>query len=191
MQIERTNVTKFTITGVPRLDPITVILEDIAPRRGKIIIECFGKSWSSYRGGMGERTIAQFFCACDEHYLAKNLSNMTAEITDGDSIKDGARRQIVEMRRGRMIPSITRPGQFVRFGRNDISAGEARDLWNDVEFASVGSDGWSEHNLMQKIFGDEWWVRLPSKPNPDYVHLCTIIKVVQEALGLTEQTAAT
>lgn len=190
MQIERTIVTKLTISGVPRLDPISVFLEDIAPRRGKIIIECFGKSWSSYWGGMGDRNIAQFFCACDEHYLAKNLANITAEITDGDSIKDGALRQIVRMRRGRLIPSITLPGKFARFGRNDIDANEARKLWDEVQSAHFGSDGWSDPKLMQNVFGDEWWYRLPTKPNPDYHYLCTIIKAVQEALNQCEHTTA-
>ncbi len=52
MKIETSTVTKLTITEVARLDPITVILEDIEPRKGKIIIECYGKSWSSYWGGL-------------------------------------------------------------------------------------------------------------------------------------------
>ena len=35
---------------------------------------------------------------------------------------------------------------------------------------------------MQKIFGDEWWYSLPTKPNPSYQYLLRIIDTVQSAL---------
>jgi hypothetical protein len=165
MKIEKSTVTKLTITGARALDPIAVFLEDIAPSRGKIIIECYSKSWSSYWGGMGNRTIAQFFCQCDEHYIAKNLSDIKADIIDSDSIKEGCRKEIIADRRKR-----------------DLDRDEARDLYEELDAASIGDDGWCDPNLMQKILGDEWWYRLPTKPNPDYAYLCRIIKAVQEAL---------
>lgn len=71
MKVQASNVQKMLITEVPGLDPVTVILEDIEPRKGKIIIECYSKSWSAYWGGMGDRNIAEFFCSCNDHYLAK------------------------------------------------------------------------------------------------------------------------
>lgn len=189
MNIEKSTVTKLLITGAPALDPITVFLEDIEPRRGKIIIECYGKSWSSYWGGMGSNTIAQFFCSMDEHYLAKNLSDIHADIVDGDSIKDGAFRQIIALRKGRMVRSRLSVDGYVRIGRNDITAEEARELWEEVEDASFGSDGWSDPSLMQKVFGDEWWYQLPTKPNADYQYLCRIIKAVQQALQAEAEPA--
>lgn len=187
MKIETSTVTKLTITEVARLDPITVILEDIEPRKGKIIIECYGKSWSSYWGGMGSDTIAQFFGSMDEHYLAKNLSDISADITDGDSIKDGAFRQIIVLRWGKMVRSRLSVDGYVRIGRDEITTAEARELWEEVDSADFGSDGWSDPKLMQKVFGDEWWYRLPTKPNPDYQYLCRIINAVQAALKQCEQ----
>ncbi len=123
----------------------------------------------------------------DEHYLAKNLSNISADIIDGDSIKDGAFRQIIALRRGRMVRSRLSVDGYARIGRGEIDIETARELWGDVEDSSFGSDGWSDPNLMRKVFGDEWWYRLPTKPNPEYEYLCRIITAVQAALRQREQ----
>lgn len=88
MEIEQSTVTKLTISGAKALDPISVILDDLEPRKGKITITCYGKAWTAYWGGMGERTIAQFFYSCDQHYLAGNLSDIRSEIPDVDKINE-------------------------------------------------------------------------------------------------------
>ncbi|SDH05344.1 MULTISPECIES: hypothetical protein [unclassified Duganella] len=182
MQIERSQVTKLVITGALRLDPITVFLEDIGPRQGKIVIECYGKSWSGYWGGMGNRTIAEFFRSCSVQYIAQKISDTPAEVTDAESIADGARRQIIKLRRGEIMRSFAPAGRAGRFGRDDITAERASELWEDVDTATFGNDGWGESKLMQEIFGDEWWYCLPTKPNPDYQYLRRVIEAVQAAL---------
>lgn len=188
MKVEQSTVVTMKITDVPALDPITVFLEDIEPRRGRITIRCYDKAWTAYWGGMGDNTVSEFFCSCDEHYLAGNLSvGLRSEITDSDCIQEAAFKEIISMRRGRFVRSFRTPGQMVRVGRNDISADEARELWDEVDFVDFGSDGWNESELMQKIFGDEWWHRLPTKPNPEYQYLCRIIKAVQEGLRMAQQ----
>ncbi len=45
MRIEQSTVTKLTLTEIDGLDPVTVILENHAPGKGKIIIECYGEVW--------------------------------------------------------------------------------------------------------------------------------------------------
>lgn len=186
MEITKSTVTKLVISGAPALDPITVVLEAPAPGQGKILIECWGKSWAASWGGMGERSINQFFCDMDEHYLAKNLSDISGDIVDADSIKQGALREIIILRRGRRVRSSVRPERMVRLGRDEITAKEARALWDEVEGARFGDDGWSNPDLMQRVFGTEWWYRLPSKPNPEYQYLCRIIRAVQQALKLSQ-----
>ncbi|MCK5607797.1 hypothetical protein KAR91_38295 [Candidatus Pacearchaeota archaeon] len=84
MKITKSNPLKIKIEEVERLDPITVILEDLEPGKGKIIIECYGESWSSYWGGMGDRTISEFFCSCDNDYLAKNLDSGIPQTVDDE-----------------------------------------------------------------------------------------------------------
>ena len=165
MKIEKSTVTKILITGADRLDPITVYTENYVLGKGKITIECYGRSWSSYWGSMSNLTIEQFFCACNEDYIAKNFSQIQANITDGDCIEEAAFKKIISMRR-----------------KHDIDRDEARELWNRVDSECFSDDGWSSPQLMQEIFGDEWWHCLPTKPNPDYQYLCRIIRVVQEAL---------
>lgn len=184
MKVERSQVTKLTITGAHRLDPITVFAEDIGPRQGKITIECWGKSWSAYWGGMGDSSIAEFFRSCSTDYIANKLSDIDANLTDETAIEEGARRQIVQLRRGELL----RSGH--RIGRADITRDEARELWEEVDRASFGADGWAEAKLLQNIFGDEWWYRLPTRPNPEYGYLCRIIEAVQAGFALANQSTA-
>jgi hypothetical protein len=76
MEIESIEVTQIKLTKLKALDPIQVTLDDIEKGKGRIIITCYGSAWTSYWGGMSDRTISEFFCDCDEHYLANNLSSI-------------------------------------------------------------------------------------------------------------------
>ena len=96
MRIESTQVTKLVLSELDRLDPVTVIAEDIGPRQGKITITCYGKAWTAYWGGMGDCTIKKFFCSCDEHYIAKNLGSISSKIYDIDAIRDEAEKKDIE-----------------------------------------------------------------------------------------------
>nr|WP_242070492.1 hypothetical protein [Pseudomonas mohnii] len=81
LKVERPTVTKLMITGAPRLDAITVFLEDLGRRdcstesnpnyqtaQGKITINCWENSWNAYRGGMSSRTVAEFVADCGWDY---------------------------------------------------------------------------------------------------------------------------
>jgi hypothetical protein len=190
MQIERSQVTKMVITGAYRLDPITVYAEDIEPRRGRITVQCYGKAWSGYWGGMGERTIAEFFRSCSVDYLANCMTDIQPSLTDETAIEDGARRQIIKLRRGEILRSHVPGGRTIRYARNEITAEEARDLWTEVDGANFGNDGWNESKLLERIFGEEWWYSMPTRPNPDWQYLCRIIGAVQEAFALDKAPAA-
>lgn len=67
--IEKLEVNATRITAIPALDPVTVITQDHGQGKGKIIIECYGLAWSAYWGGMGNRTVREFFVSCDTEYL--------------------------------------------------------------------------------------------------------------------------
>ncbi len=170
MKAELTTVRKLNLTdlmGEPhKLDPVSVILEDFEPGKGKIIIECYGQSWSAYWGSMGGKSIATFFCRCDEHYIANNLSGIRGDIPDYEALEITAKKEVCRLRRD-----------------GDLSATEARELYDDVGYFSYAE---SAHDLngrdMQAIFGDEWWHSIPDKPNPDYQYLCRIIKAVQAGI---------
>jgi len=92
MKVTESEVKKLVISEVDSLDPITVFLEDWNDnRQGKITITCYSKSWSSYWGGMGA-PLVEFFCSCDEHYIAKNLSDIDSEVFDADKINEDAEK---------------------------------------------------------------------------------------------------
>lgn len=164
MQIEQTQLTKLTLTELEALDPVSVIVEDYEPGKGKIIIECYGESWSAFWGSMGGRCLADFFCSCDEHYIAKKLSSVSADIDDFHALTKKARSEIIQLRR-----------------EGELDKLDARSLWDKADELE---DQFSvEHNAeaMHQIFGDDWWYRIPQKPKPNYVYLCRIIKAVQAA----------
>ena len=69
MKIEEIKTRTIKVSEVSKLDPITIIIEDISRGKGKITLECYGQSWSAYWGGMGNRTLEEFFLDCDNEYL--------------------------------------------------------------------------------------------------------------------------
>lgn len=162
MKIEQSTVRKLSVSELDRLDPLTIFLEDLGVAQGRITITCYGESWTAYWGGMGNRTLAQFFLSCNNSYLAKNLSSIKSEVNDPDKLSEAMRKEIITRRRQKYI-----------------SENEARD-WYD---ATVDSDDLMEkYDLLYRVFGDEWWHAIPVKPNPEYVYLCRIIDAVKGAL---------
>lgn len=74
MNITHSTVGMMLITDVPSLDPIRVVTEDYEPGKGRIIIACYSRAWVGYWGGMGNRTIKQFFASEHHDYLMGNLT---------------------------------------------------------------------------------------------------------------------
>lgn len=176
MKISKSTVEKLVITdasmpeGLGTLDPITVIAEDFGPGQGKITITCFGEAWSHYWSHMGERNkLADFFCKCDEHYLAGKLkTGINSEIDDDDpdALIALLQKEIIKDRR-----------------QGDINHETARDRWNQAQNYDPRWDG---HDLLCEVLGDEYWYCTPKKPNPEYAYLCRIIKTVQAALAAND-----
>jgi hypothetical protein len=88
LKIQETTTKTLVISEAPRLDKITVFINDIGQNQGKIIIECYGKSWSAYWGAMGG-TLSDFFLSCDNDYLIRRMSNLLPEKVDPDWEYDG------------------------------------------------------------------------------------------------------
>ena len=86
MKITESTVTKITLTELERLDPINIFLEDFQLGQGKLTVECYGESWSSYWGAMGDRDISEFLLSCDNDYIIRNISTVNRSIVDYDEI---------------------------------------------------------------------------------------------------------
>jgi len=132
MDIENINITKLRLTNIERLDPIDVYPENFGKGQGQITITCYGKAWTAYWGGMGDQDINEFFCSCDEHYIAKNLSDIKAEVYDIEKIREDAEKKGVECYRD--------------------------DPWNDYEFlnAMYGGDMMDWHDSLPKESNHEY-----------------------------------
>jgi hypothetical protein len=175
MNVEQSIVKKLLISDMKHMDTITVFLEDLAERQGKITISCYKDSWTAYWGGIGKRTIAEFFLMCGEDYIASNLApGIPATVIDVENMADHARRHILSERKH---GGMSRLEARELFGRTD----NLEDLENDTMLFHVHS------GLMNDIFGDDWYTSLPSVPNGKYTYLCRIIKAVKEALELLKR----
>lgn len=180
MKIEKSTVTKLVLSELERIDPITVILEDIALNRGKIIIECYGKSWSSYWGSMGG-DLAKFFTWCSADYLVGSLApQLNSSRYSGDALVTLARKTIISRREGWRH----RNHEFSWLDKE-----ECRQLYDGTEELG-GADTLEQAinwhgDLLEKIFDttEPWhYAASATEPNPDYQYLCRIIKAVQQAL---------
>ena len=63
----------FTIFDIPKLDPVTVVLQDFGRDGGRLILECYGSAWSGYWGSIGDREITSFLLACNPSYIAGKM----------------------------------------------------------------------------------------------------------------------
>ena len=181
LQVVRSTVTKLVITGAPNLDPITVFLEDLALKRGKITVSCWGKSWTAYWGGMWDGlNIGQFFCELNTGYIIGYFDQaMRPRQFSGEALAKKAQIAVLKDRRS-----------------GDLSQDEARDLFTDAEdlreSPSIDHLHGAHSGLMTKLFGDEWWHLSDdaTEPNPDYDYLERIIRAVQQALRQEQQQVA-
>jgi len=200
MNIERTQVTKLVITGAEALDPITVILEDLGSRthkregepdhisrQGKVIIECYGESWSGYWGGMGNRTVAQFITDESVEYVVGCLARgsvIDRQVFCGQTLEDAVRRIIVACRRGR---------ESWRYECGHIDdKDEARRLYDEAEnlrhfdTAEGLMHSRDASDLLTVLFGDEWHYAVSDHAfvtHPKRLYLARIVKAVQDGLS--------
>lgn len=93
MKIRRTKTETYYITGLEKLDPVTVIVQNHKPGQGEIIIKCYNDSWTHYWGAMGENTVEEFFIGCDDDYLINKLIKSNQFETDWDKIEKNAREK--------------------------------------------------------------------------------------------------
>lgn len=194
LKVERSTVTKLVITGAPRLDPITVFLEDFGRRdcptesdpkyqtaQGKITINCWDNSWNAYWGGMGPRTVAEFVADCDWHYILNCLDRgISPTVFSGNALHALAKKCIVQRRR-------QQTGRH-EWELGELSKGEARELWRDIdELRGIESanECWHQSRLLTELFGDEWHYPLDGKAveeNHKFTYLRRVVEAVQAAL---------
>ena len=201
LKVERSTVTKLVITGAPRLDAITVFLEDFGRRdcptesnpnyqtaQGKITINCWDNSWNAYWGGMGPRTVAEFVADCDWHYVLNCLDRGISDTQfTGDALEALARKCILERRRGRNKSD---------WEEGSLDAEDARRLFNRVdELRNIESSNecWHQSELLTELFGEEWHYPVGDRAkeeNHKFTYLRRVVEAVQIALRQEQQQVA-
>ena len=94
MKIEKSETETYLITELDKLDPITVYVTNYSPGKGKIVIECYGKTWTTYWGGMGSESLQVFFQTCSNDYILNRLLTDCYE-TDFEEISKRSNHQII------------------------------------------------------------------------------------------------
>lgn len=193
MKIETSTVTKLVISDLinseHRLDPVTVYAEDLGPRQGKIIIECYGKSWSAYWGGCGDKGVISFFRSCNSDYLV-NCLERGIESKKYDPAQAGDVLKKIVLKRRRMA-SQWRSRRRDEYDLEPLDKEAARRLLYEIHEAHFSDDPAGNYALYQQIYGmEEWWLCIPQSPNPDYQYLTRIVNAVREAFNqLTKEPA--
>lgn len=173
MKIERSQVTKLVIKDVPRLDPITLYAEDLGPNHGKMTVECYGRSWSAYWGGMGG-TLDEFLRRVSADYLTGCLARgaeIQRSVYDPGGLEAMLKREVIKERRVYLS----------RFTKQ-----RAREIWSEIEDLDFEHPFHIRSNLLVELIGDDWHCALPEKINPDWQYLHRIMEVVHAAYN--EQT---
>lgn len=182
MRIETGNLQLLRIFDAKNLDPIRVSFDDIEPGKGRITIECWGKAWASYWGGMSNRTISQFFHHCTAQYLIGYLEpGLQSERYSADALMALARKVIISRRRGADMDFVS------------LDKDEARELFDqidDLQDCETENSRWAHSKLLTEIFGQEWFLYVNDRavePNPDYLYLSRIVEAVQQGIGIMQQ----
>ncbi|WP_447590078.1 hypothetical protein [Aquipseudomonas campi] len=183
MKTETTQVTKLLISdlmGEPyKLDPVSAILEDFEPGRGRLILECAGESWSAWWSAMSGRTVAQFVCDCSADYIIGCIASQVRESRfSGDALYALAKRALIARRWGK--------GDYWEYG-DRLEKQEAAELWSELdELRGVDRDQacWQHSDLLTRLFGEEWWhmASRATVPNPAYHYLQRLVAAVQAGL---------
>lgn len=76
LHITEKQVTQIEISGAERLDPISLLLENLEPGKGRITIRCYAQAWAltAYWGAMGGRTVEEFVMDCNPEYVSDALT---------------------------------------------------------------------------------------------------------------------
>lgn len=181
MKIEISKVKKLRITellnGPHRLDPVTVYAENFGNGQGKIVVECYGRSWSAYWGAMG-CDLEDFFLSAGTDYIISYFDSAMRPVAyDATQAADRLKEIIIKRR------LLQRDGYKPKdWNYESLDKDDARELWDKVEDEHFYDDPAGNSNLICEVVGhDEWWNALPESPNPDYLYLQRIINAVKDA----------
>ena len=179
MKIEQSKIIKVKLVDLDRLDPITVFIEDIELGKGKITIECYGKSWSYYWGGMSGKTVSEFFSTIGIDYLSNCLWDHSRDQCedDYDGVQKLVKDRVLDYRRDYRITKESARAMY--------------DIEDWSEYAP--SHQYAEWSVPDDVENDDFetislnYESIPTKNTAEYNYLIRIVSAVNEALSALNQ----
>ncbi len=172
MRVIQTQVRKIRIEDLQdrRLDPVEVIVENFQEGAGKVIISCWGESWTGYWGSMGG-TLEQFFQRVSNDYLIDKMSDYRSTVADDDKDPEFICNLILKERR-----------------EGDIDKYQAKDAWDYAQFHATDRHSLFNGSIPEplrpvKSLSEPWNLSWPTKINPKYEYLSRILDVVREVFA--------
>ena len=178
LSVVQSDIKELSITGVDKLDPITVILKDISKGKGKIIIECYGKSWSAYWGGMGSKTIAEFFSGSCPEYLIEYLAPHTKRFEfDSEAFRHEVKKAILRQRRLNWSErAVAREVYDLEDWAEYMPKHTYDEFTKPFDFFMTDSD-WKE--VVEEVLNE---ISIPERETTEFKYLLKIIGTVQLAI---------
>jgi len=202
MKIEESLIKQIKVLDIERLDPITIIVEDVACGKANVTIKCFDKSWTSYWGAMGG-SVKDFFSRVNVGYLVNCFDRGISYETDEKDVHEMTktfnkkiREFILERRREEYITKEVAKGLWdhldhVRFENVIPEHDHECFSWN-IDSWNFISEYWSKLFYYENYWSSEseefqqWlWDNVPFvyERNHEYDYLCRIVEVVKKVLS--------
>lgn len=202
MKIEESLIKQIKVSDLERLDPITIIVEDIAEGKANVTIKCFDKSWTSYWGAMGG-DVKDFFSRCNVPYLVNCFDRGIREETDEKDVNEMSktfnkkmRELILERRREEYITKEVAKKlwdhlNYIRFSEIVPEHDHECFSWN-ISHWMFSSTAWHDLFYYEDVFDEksedfqQWlWGNVPFvyERNHEYGYLCRIVEVVKKVLS--------
>ncbi len=202
MKVTKSLVESILVEDIPRLDPVTILVNNLGEGKAEVTIKCYDKSWTASWGSMGG-SVEEFFSRTNVDYLVNCFDRGIRSDSDEKDINSMEETFRKKMRK--YILQERREGWILKE--------DARKAWESVDSIDMVAiapehehecfdwniENWSvEERVWKHIFGgycmdgeyykeefSQWlWDNVPFEyePNYDYKYLCRIVEVVKKVL---------
>lgn len=202
MKVTKSLVESILVEDIPRLDPITIMVNNLGEGQAEVTIKCYDKSWTAYWGSMGG-TVEEFFSRTNVGYLVNCFDRgirSDSDLKDTDAMKEvfvkEIRSFILEKRREEYISKEEARAAWEsvdEIDMVDIAPEHDHECFNwNIEHWSVKEEIWkpifggycSDDEYYKEEFQQWLWDNVPFEyePNHEYEYLCRIVEVVKKVL---------
>lgn len=183
MEIEITTIEKVRLTNMEKLDPIDVFWDVTSPTSGKVTINCYGKSWTSFWPAVGEKGIKAFFKRSSNCYIIGYLDN-NLESTEPDW--DEYKSILAKKARKASIEDRIRDTELedIIYAINDMDEDTLNNLKKSEPYSFDPSSLLLHEGLDEDVINDflDLDIDIPTQAHHDYAYLSRIVDAVKASI---------